>query len=66
MWKAIVAGTAALAIAGTSLVYAQQRGGRDGMMMERTAIMREFAYRTMVRHPVVRTGTIWADRKSVV
>src|SRR5258707_13096109 len=36
MWKAIVAGTAALAIAGTSLVYAQQRGGRDGMMMERS------------------------------
>ena len=35
MWKAIVAGTAALAIAGTSLVYAQQRGGRDGMMMQR-------------------------------
>lgn len=32
MWKAIVIGTAALAIAGTSLVYAQQRGGRDGMM----------------------------------
>jgi zinc resistance-associated protein len=32
MWKAIVAGTAVLAIAGTSLVYAQQRGGRDGMM----------------------------------
>jgi zinc resistance-associated protein len=31
MWKAIVVGTAALAIAGTSLVYAQQRGGRDGM-----------------------------------
>jgi zinc resistance-associated protein len=30
MWKAIVAGTAALAIAGTSLVYAQQRGGFDG------------------------------------
>jgi zinc resistance-associated protein len=30
MWKAIVAGTAALAIAGTSLVYAQQRGGYDG------------------------------------
>jgi zinc resistance-associated protein len=30
MWKAIVAGTAALAIAGTSLVFAQQRGGRDG------------------------------------
>jgi hypothetical protein len=29
MWKAIVAGTAALAIAGTSLVFAQQRG-RDG------------------------------------
>src|SRR6201982_4225887 len=34
MWKAIVAGTAALAIAGTSLVYAQKRGGRDGMMMQ--------------------------------
>jgi zinc resistance-associated protein len=29
MWKAIVAGTAALAIAGTSLVYAQQRGRMD-------------------------------------
>src|SRR5499433_112484 len=35
MWKAIVAGTAALAIAGTSLAYAQQRGGRDGMMQGR-------------------------------
>jgi zinc resistance-associated protein len=35
MWKAIVAGTAALAIAGTSLVYAQQRSGRDDMMMQR-------------------------------
>jgi hypothetical protein len=34
MWKAIVAGTAALAIAGTSLVYAQQRG-RDGGMQWR-------------------------------
>jgi zinc resistance-associated protein len=32
MWKVIVAGTAVLAISGTSLVYAQQRGGRDGMM----------------------------------
>jgi zinc resistance-associated protein len=32
MWKAIVAGTAAIAVAGTSLVYAQQRDGRDGMM----------------------------------
>ena len=30
MWKAIVAGTAALAIAGTSLVYAEQRGRPDG------------------------------------
>ena len=30
MWKAIVAGTAVLAIAGTSLVYAQHRGGQDG------------------------------------
>src|SRR3954468_8594785 len=32
MWKAIVAGTAALAIGGTSLVYAQQRfGGPEGL-----------------------------------
>ena len=30
MWRAIVAGTAVLAIAGTSLVYAQHRGGPDG------------------------------------
>ena len=30
MWKGIVAGTAALAIAGTSLVYAQQRGWHEG------------------------------------
>jgi hypothetical protein len=30
MWKAIVAGTAALAITGTSLVYAQQGGRDDG------------------------------------
>jgi hypothetical protein len=35
MWKSMVAGTAALAIAGTSLVYAQQRGGRDGVMQGR-------------------------------
>jgi zinc resistance-associated protein len=32
MWKAVLAGTMALAIAGSTLVYAQQRGGRpDGM-----------------------------------
>ena len=31
----MVAGTAALAIAGTSLAYAQQRGSRDGMMQGR-------------------------------
>jgi hypothetical protein len=30
MWKGLVAGTAVLAIAGTSLVYAQQRGGHEG------------------------------------
>jgi zinc resistance-associated protein len=30
MWKAIIAGTAALAIASTSLVYAQQSGRSDG------------------------------------
>src|SRR5215468_11127511 len=35
MWKAIVAGTAALAIAGTSLAYAQERVGRDGMVQGR-------------------------------
>jgi zinc resistance-associated protein len=29
MWKTIVAGTAALAIVGTTFVYAQQREGRD-------------------------------------
>ena len=28
MWKGIVAGTAALAIVGTSVVFAQQRFGR--------------------------------------
>lgn len=33
MWKAVLAGTTAVAIAGSSLVYAQQRQGRpDGMM----------------------------------
>jgi len=41
MWKAIVAGTAVLAIAGTSLVYAQQRGPRDGMMMQRSQLNAE-------------------------
>jgi zinc resistance-associated protein len=35
MWKSMVAGTAALAIAGTSLAYAQQRGGRDDMVQGR-------------------------------
>ena len=35
MWKSMVAGTAALAIAGTSLAYAQERGGRDGMVQGR-------------------------------
>src|SRR5437660_8903105 len=35
MWKSMVAGTAALAIAGTSLAYAQQRGSRDGMVQGR-------------------------------
>jgi hypothetical protein len=30
MWKSIIAGTAALAIAGSTLAYAQQRGGHDG------------------------------------
>src|SRR5215831_7309256 len=35
MWKSMVVGTAALAIAGTSLAYAQQRGGRDGMLQGR-------------------------------
>src|SRR2546430_8795422 len=31
MWKVIVAGSVALALAGSSLVYAQQRGRPDGM-----------------------------------
>jgi hypothetical protein len=30
MWRAVVAGTAALAIAGSSLAFAQSRSGRDG------------------------------------
>jgi hypothetical protein len=30
MWKAVLAGTAALAIAGSSIVYAQQRSNREG------------------------------------
>ena len=30
MWKSVVAATAALAIAGSSIVYAQQRFGEDG------------------------------------
>ena len=30
MWKSVVAATAALAIAGSSIVYAQQRSGEDG------------------------------------
>lgn len=44
MWKVIVAGTAVIAIAGTSLVYAQQRGGRDGAQRWRpnTEDMRAF------------------------
>src|SRR4030088_2055724 len=44
MWKAIVAGTATLAIAGTSLVYAQQRSDRDGAQRWRpnTQDMRAF------------------------
>jgi len=44
MWKAIVAGTATLAIAGTSLVYAQQRSDRDGTQRWRpnTEDMRAF------------------------
>src|SRR5262249_23223808 len=41
MWKAIVAGTAVLAIAGTSLVYAQQRSDRDGMVMQRPGLNAE-------------------------
>ena len=45
MWKAIFAGTTALVIAGSSLVYAQQRGGRpDGMQRVRNIEdMRAFA-----------------------
>ena len=45
MWKAVLAGTAALAIAGTSLVHAQQRGRFDGGQRWRPTIedMRAFA-----------------------
>ena len=45
MWKAVLAGTTALAIAGTSLVYAQQRGRPDGAQRWRPTMedMRAFA-----------------------
>jgi len=45
MWKAVLAGATALAIAGTSLVYAQQRGRFDGGQRWRPTIedMRAFA-----------------------
>src|SRR5437773_902817 len=48
MWKAIFAGTTALVIAGSSLVYAQQRGGRpDGMQRgPNSEDMRAFAEAT--------------------
>jgi hypothetical protein len=44
MWKAVLAGTTALAIAGSSLVYAQQRGRPEGMARWRPNIedMRAF------------------------
>jgi zinc resistance-associated protein len=42
MWKAIVAGTAALAIAGTSLVYAQHRGEFGGRWRPDAQDMRAF------------------------
>ena len=45
MWKAALAGTAALAIVGSSFVYAQQRGRSDGFDRQRPNIedMRAFA-----------------------
>ena len=45
MWKAALAGTAALAIVGSSFVYAQQRGRPDGFDRQRPNIedMRAFA-----------------------
>lgn len=45
MWKAALAGTTALAIVGSSLVYAQQRGGAGGFDRGRPNIedMRAFA-----------------------
>lgn len=44
MWKPILAGTAALAIAGSTLVYAQQRPGREGPRAWRPSVedMRAF------------------------
>src|SRR5262245_12595971 len=44
MWKPVLAATAALAIAGTSLVYAQNRPGRDGPRAWRPSVedMRAF------------------------
>jgi cell pole-organizing protein PopZ len=45
MWKAALAGTAALAIVGSSFVYAQQRGRPDGFERQRPNLedMRAFA-----------------------
>jgi LTXXQ motif family protein len=45
MWKAALAGTTALAIVGSSLVYAQQRGGPEGFDRGRPTLedMRFFA-----------------------
>ena len=61
MWKAIVAGTATLAIAGTSLVYAQQRSDRDGAQRWRpnTEDMRAFGEaRAVMVHIFWHTGPI--------
>jgi hypothetical protein len=43
MWKAALAGMTALAIVGSSLVYAQQRGGPEGFDRGRPEDMRFFA-----------------------
>ena len=62
MWKAIVAGTAALAIAGTSLAVAQQRG-RDGGERWRPSIQDLSAF-TDARLAALKAGlTLTADQE---
>src|SRR6478752_4284603 len=65
MWKAIVAGTATLAIAGTTLVYAQQRSDRDGAQRWRpnTEDMRAFGE---ARLAALDFGKLRMDRRTAM